>query len=127
MVCVDAGWLFGPRLDAPLRAVGFMTTTTILLPFSVYMTRRLLRAYVIGDGSGLRIYNGIRTHVIPWSEVEGFVGSSRPFLMAVKRTHGRALTMTGITPGPLGDPEPQRQNMLELEALWQRCRSKAPM
>jgi hypothetical protein len=85
-----------------------------------WLDRRILRVSVTAKPSGLYIYNGLRTHVVTWPEVEGFESSSRPYLMAVRRTHGRPIPMAGITPGLFGNLVPQTESMQELEAYWRR-------
>ncbi len=119
VVC-DAMLIFAPRVDATPRLLLVLIQTVVGGLLVAFMERRMVRASVTANSSGLRIYNGLATHAVAWPEVEGFEDSSRPFLMAVKRTHGRPIPMAGITPGLFGNRGPQQESMRELETYWQR-------
>jgi hypothetical protein len=82
--------------------------------------RIMVKPYVRATPSGLCIYNGLRTHMIQWTEVAGFEPSSRPFQIAVKRINGKPVSMTGVMGGWFGNREPQREKIRELEAYWRR-------
>ena len=65
--------------------MSFFAFVIVLAPGLIWGRRRLLQANVIADGTGLRIFNGLRTYSVPWSEVAGFKKSFMPFLFAVRR------------------------------------------
>lgn len=109
---------FGPNGNLP-EGIGF---GVVLCPFLWWAKRRLLDSMVIAAPDALRVYNGLGTHVLPWSEIEGFRPSSKPFLMAVQRTHGRPVTMAGLTPGMFGNRAAQEADMARLERFWTAAR-----
>jgi hypothetical protein len=74
----------------------------------------------VADPAGIRVFNGLRTHFVPWDEVEGFEASSRPFLLAIKRSNGRPLAMAGLTPGSFGNVAPQTEDFERPEGYWHR-------
>ena len=88
----------------------------------IWLERRGVRAYVVATPAGIHVFNGLRTHFVPWSEVEVFEDSSRPFLLAIKRTKGRPLPMAGLTPGSFGNRVPQTESLEQLEDYWRRVR-----
>jgi Bacterial PH domain len=107
-VLVDVALVAGPNINTVVRVLSFVAWTIIGGLLVVWLDRCVVRVSVTAKPSGLYIYNGLRTHVVTWAEVEGFEASSRPYLMAVKRTHGRPIPMAGITPGLFGNPFPRR-------------------
>jgi hypothetical protein len=119
---IDVAVVVGPNLKLSVRIALFITSTVIGTALIGWCERRMVRASVTASPSGLFIYNGLGTHVVTWPEVKGFEDSSRPFLMAVKRAHGRPIPMAGITPELFGNRGPQRESMRELEAYWRRIR-----
>ena len=86
----------------------------------IWLERRGIRAYVVATPAGIHVFNGLRTHFVPWSEVVGFEDSSRPFLLAVKRTKARPLPMAGLTPGSFGNRTPQAESLEQLEGYRRR-------
>lgn len=103
LVLMDTAMVFAPDVETRLRIEYIVLATVGMVPYILYMERRLVRAFVLADAQGLHIYNGLRTHLIAWTDVEGFQGRRNPFLVAVKRRGERPLVMTGVTPGLFGD------------------------
>lgn len=120
LIVVDVSDIVAPRINLVVRIVYFAVVSIVGVPFVVWLKRRMVDATVSADSSGLYIYNGFRTRVVAWREIEGFEPSSRPFLLVVKRTGGRPIPMAGITPETFGRRGPQREDMRELEAYWRR-------
>jgi hypothetical protein len=120
LLLIDVAVVVGPDLNLAARIALFITSTVVGSALIGWCERRMVRASVTANPSGLYIYNGLGTHVVTWPEVKGFEDSSRPFLMAVKRAHGRPIPMAGITPELFGNRGPQRDSMQELEAYWRR-------
>jgi hypothetical protein len=120
LILMDVALIVGTRGNPAVRIIDFIVVNIVGVPFVVWLKRRLLDATVRADPSGLYIFNGLGTHVVAWREVEGFGPSSRPFLLAVKRTCGRPIPMAGITPETFGRREAQREDMRELEEYWRR-------
>jgi Bacterial PH domain len=90
----------GPFDLRVLLVVAFMLITVVVV---VGLERRMVRSTVTADPSGLRIDNGLGTHFVAWSDVEGFVADlNRPFLVDVERTDGPPIPMAGIRPTPFG-------------------------
>lgn len=115
---IDVAALIGPGLEV-LPRVGFVVVATIggLLQF-IFLERRLVRAKVTATPEGLYVFNGFRRHFVPWAEVEGFEHSSRPFLLAIKRSNGTPLPMAGLTPGSFGRRGPQKEDLESLKRYW---------
>jgi hypothetical protein len=108
----------GPGLSAFVRVLTFAMVTAIGTSQLIWLERRGLRASVVATPAGIRVFNGLRTHSVPWSEVEGFEDSSRPFLLAIKRANGGPLPMAGLTPGSFGNRAPQFASLERLESYW---------
>jgi hypothetical protein len=106
-------------LGASIATIGGVLSVT-------YIERGIVNPSVRATVSGLYIYNGLRTHVVAWVEVAGFQRSSRPFQMAVRRTHGRPIAMAGVTNDNLGYRSSQRAKIGELEVYWRRIRAAEP-
>jgi hypothetical protein len=124
LVLTTAIPILAPHASIVGRIVSVIAITSIGALTVVWLERRMVRSTVNATPSGLRIYNGIRTYVVRWHEVVAFERSSRPFQMAVKRTHGRPISMAAITPGWFGNLRPQLEKMQELEAYWRRMVSQ---
>jgi hypothetical protein len=116
--------ILAPHASIVGRIVSVIAITSIGALTVVWLERRMVRSTVNATPSGLCIYNGIRTYVVRWPEVVAFERSSRPFQMAVKRTHGRPISMAAITPGWFGNLKLQFEKMQELEAYWRRMVEK---
>jgi hypothetical protein len=110
----------GPGLSLWVRVLMFVAATGVGTLQLIWLERRGIRACVVATPAGIRVFNGLRTHCVPWSEVEGFEDSSRPFLLAIKRTKARALPMAGLTPGSFGNRAPQTESLKQLEDYWRR-------
>jgi hypothetical protein len=110
----------GPGLSFFVRALMFAVATGVGTLHLIWLERRGIRAYVVATPAGIHVFNGLRTHFVPWPEVEGFEDSSRPFLMAIRRTKGRPLPMAGLTPGSFGNRAPQAESLEQLEGYWRR-------
>lgn len=122
---IDAAALIGPGLGV-LSRVGFVVVATVGgLLHIVFLERRLVRARVTAAPEGLYVFNGIRRHFVPWSEVEGFEHSSRPFLLTVKRANGSPLPMARLTPGSFGRRRPQREDLERLKSYWRQYKRAA--
>jgi hypothetical protein len=113
--------MLAPRLSLVTRIALIGAVAFVMVPVLVWSWRRMIGSSVIADRDGLRIYNGLATHVVLWSEVEGFGDSSRPFLLAVRRHEQRPITMCGLTPGAFGDIAPREEDRKRLEDLWRRA------
>ena len=105
----------GPGLSFFVRALMFAVATVVGTLQLVWLERRGIRACVVATPAGICVFNGLRTHFVPWPEVEGFENSSRPFLLAIKRTKARPLPMAGLTPGSFGNRAPQDEDLERLE------------
>jgi hypothetical protein len=112
--------IVGPGLSFFVRVLMFVGATGIGTLQLIWLERRGIRACVVATPAGIRVFNGLRTHFVPWSEVEGFEDSSRPFLLAIKRTKARPLPMAGLTPGSFGNRAPQAESLEQLEGYWRR-------
>lgn len=110
----------GPGLSFFVRVLIFVVATGVGALQLIWLERRGIRACVVATPAGIRVFNGLRTHFVPWSEVEGFENSSRPFLLAIKRTKARPLPMAGLTPGSFGNRAPQAESLEQLECYWHR-------
>jgi hypothetical protein len=122
----DVGALLNPgRLGVGERIIAVGALTSIGVLTVVWAERRMVKATVKATPSGLYIDNGFRKYIVRWSEVVAFENSWRPFQVAVKRTHGRPISMASITPGWFGKLTPQRGKVQELEAYWQRMISQS--
>lgn len=119
--------IVGPGLSFFVRVLMFAVATGVGTLQLVWLERRGIRACVVATPAGIRVFNGLRTHFVPWSEVEGFEDSSRPFLLAIKRTKGRPLPMAGLTPGSFGNRVPQTESLEQLEDYWHRVTGGAPV
>jgi hypothetical protein len=114
------GLLVEPQVSPLARAIMVPTYSIVGALYVTWGVRRLLGARVTADRSGLYIYNGLRTHVVGWRDVDGFTEAFQPFLMAVKRHHGRKITLTAVTGGTWTDRTLQQERMRQLEAFWRR-------
>jgi hypothetical protein len=112
--------IVGPGLSVLVRVLMFVVATSVGTLQLIWLERRGIRACVVATPGGIRVFNGLRTHFVPWTEVEGFEGSSRPFLLAIRRTKGRPLPMAGLTPGSFGNRAPQAESLEQLEGYWRR-------
>jgi hypothetical protein len=112
---IDLAAVAGPGLGVLPRVALFAGATTVGLLQLIFLERRLVRATVTATPQGLYVFNGLRRHFVPWSEVAGFEPSSRAFLFAVKRTNGRPLPMAGLTPGSFGRRGPQLESLERLK------------
>jgi hypothetical protein len=112
--------VIGPGLSFFVRVLMFVVVTGVGVLQLIWLERRGIRARVVATPDGIRVFNGLRMHFVPWSEVEGFQDSSRPFLLAIKRTKGRPLPMAGLTPGSFGNRAPQAESLAQLEGYWRR-------
>jgi hypothetical protein len=110
----------GPGLSSFVRVLMFAVATGAGTLQLIWLERRGIRACVVATPTGIRVFNGLRTHFVPWSEVEGFESSSRPFLLAIKRTKARPLPMAGLTPGSFGNRTPQAESLEQLEGYRRR-------
>jgi hypothetical protein len=110
----------GPGLSFSVRVLMFAVATGVGALQLIWLERRGIRACVVATPGGISVFNGLRTHFVPWSEVEGFEDSSRPFLLAIRRTKGRPLPMAGLTPGSFGNRAPQAESLEQLEGYWRR-------
>lgn len=112
--------IVGPDLSFFARVLMFAAATGVGTLQLIWLERRGIRACVVATPDGIRVFNGLRTHFVPWPEVEGFEDSSRPFLLAIKRTKARPLPMAGLTPGSFGNRAPQTESLEQLEGYWRR-------
>ena len=104
-----------------LRVLPVVAFTLIAVVVVVGMERRMVRSTVMADPSGLRIDNGLGTHFVAWSDVEGFVADrNRPFLVNVERTGGPPIPMAGIRPTPFGRRSPDWDSIRQLETYRRR-------
>jgi hypothetical protein len=110
----------GPDIEFPIRVLVFVVVAGMGALELLWLERRGIKARVVATPRGISVFNGLRTYFVPWSEVEGFQHSSRPFLLAVRRTKGRPLPMAGLTPGSFGDLVPQVEDLERLEGYWRR-------
>jgi hypothetical protein len=110
----------GPGLSVFVRVLTLAIATSVGTLHLIWLERRGIRAYVVASPVGIYVFNGLRTHFVPWSEVEGFEDSSRPFLLAIRRSKGRPLPMAGLTPGSFGNRVPQAESLEQLEGYWRR-------
>lgn len=117
-----ASVLFAPNVIGGVAGgmIGLAVLLAVIAPLFIWGKRRIIDASVRATPDGLYIYNGLKTHVVAWSDVVGFQPSTRPFLMAVTRRNGRPVPMDGITPESFGRRGPQEDSMRELEAYWRR-------
>jgi Bacterial PH domain len=113
--------IVGPGLSVLVRILIVGWAIMLGAAQILWLERRGIRAYVVATPSGIRVFNGLRTHFVRWTEVEGFEPSSRPFLLAIKRTRGRPLPMAGLTPGSFGNRAQQARSLEELEAYRRRA------
>jgi hypothetical protein len=110
----------GPSLSFSVRGLMFAVATGACILQLIWLERWGINARVVATPRGISVFNGLRTYFVPWSEVEGFEHSSRPFLLAIRRTNGRPLPMAGLTPGSFGNRAPQAESLEQLEAYWRR-------
>jgi hypothetical protein len=91
------GWVMTP---APIRAMFNAAQIATLLLFIAAMIGMMLAlglAYVRADAEGLVFRNGIRTHVVPWSEVKAFrYRPGDPWAFVLLRSELEQLPLMGI-------------------------------
>lgn len=122
------GWVLTPASVRALFTPVQILTLIFFLALLVGLALGIGLSYVRADSAGLRFRNGIKTYVVPWSEIKAFryrEGDPWPFVLV--RTEVEQRPLLGIQRSDRGYAEQCVADLRErLEAAYHHSPDDAP-